>query len=111
MEELIIEYLDTNFDLEISTLKSYIHVDKNGSRITNSNFIDEVNSVFGCGKEDGYIVGVIDKWNRDKIMILSNKINNAKYHYFSKHGYDLTTVDDLKYMINLLYSRDNACII
>ena len=100
MEEIIIEYLNENYNVILSTFSSFKYITKTSDSIGSSVLISDVCIIFGSSKKDEYIEGVIKKWSKDMITNLSTKINNIKYQYYKTYGRDISCVDEMNRIIN-----------
>ena len=99
MEEIVLEYLDKNYNIILSTFSSFKYISKDSTSIGSSTLIGDVCIVFGSGRRDEFIESIINKWSKDMITKLSTKINNIKYQYYTKYGKDITSVDEMNKMI------------
>lgn len=95
MEEIILEYLNNNYNVILSTFSSFKYITNNSDSMSGSKLISDVCIIFGSSSRDEYIEGIINKWSKDKITNLSTKINNIKYKYYCENGRDITSVDEM----------------
>lgn len=99
MEEIILEYLNENYNIILSTFSSFKYITKTSCSIGSSVLISDVCIIFGSGKKDKFVEEVINKWSKDTIAKISTKINHIKYQYYTTYGRDITSVDEMNRMI------------
>jgi hypothetical protein len=99
MEELVLEYLNKNYDIILSSFSSYKYVSRVSVDISSNTVLRDTCQIFGSGAKDEEIETIVNGWTKEKIGLLSVKINNIKYQYYSKFGYDIKTVDQLNKLI------------
>lgn len=99
MEEIIIEYLNENYSIILSTFSSFKYITKTSISTSSSVLISDTCIIFGTGKRDDFVEGVINKWSKEKITKISTRINHIKYQYYTKYGRDITSVDEMNKLI------------
>lgn len=95
MEEIILEHLNSNYNVILSTFSSFKYITNDSISMVSSKLISDVCIIFGSSSRDEYIEGIINKWSKDKITKLSTKINHIKYQYYCEKGQDITSVDEM----------------
>lgn len=104
MEELVLEHLNYNYDIILSSFSSYKYTSR-VSDISSNTVIRDTCQIFGSGAKDEEIETIVNRWTKEKIGLLSVKINNIKYQYYSKFGYDIKDVNKM----NKLILQTDAC--
>ncbi len=99
MEELVLEYLNYNYDIILSSFSSYKYTSRVSVDISSTTVIRDTCQIFGTGAKDEEIEAIINGWAKYKIGLLLVKINNIKYQYYSKFGFDIKDVNEMNKLI------------
>ncbi len=99
MEELVLEYLNYNYDIILSSFTSYKYISRVSENIVSNTLLRDTSLIFGSGVKDEEIEAIINGWTKYKIGLLSVKINNIKYQYYSKFGIDIKDVNEMNKLI------------
>jgi hypothetical protein len=106
MEELIVKYLETNYNFSLSTLISYKLVDKfDNSEVGLKSVIGNLKNLFNV--DDDTLTPIWEKWSETKAIEINNRITDFRYKVYETTGYNVEL--SLEDMNKILYgSPDNV---
>ena len=110
MEEIIIKYLNKQYQLTLSTYVSYKVLDKlDNLEVSLKQVIHNVILIFNIDETE--IVRIFDKWADNQVTLLNNKIADIRYKLYEQTGVELQlTTNDLNQLVTSKYPNIDAVI-
>ena len=110
MEEIIIKFLNKQYQLTLSTYVSYKVLDKvDNAEVSSKQVIQNVILIFNIDETE--IMNIFDKWADNQATLLNNKIADIRYKLYEQTGVELQlTTNDLNQLVTSKYSNIDAVI-
>lgn len=110
MEEIIIKFLNKQYQLTLSTYVSYKVLDKvDNVEVSSKQVIQNVILIFNIDETE--IMNIFDKWADNQATLLNNKIADIRYKLYEQTGVELQlTTNDLNQLVTSKYSNIDAVI-
>ena len=110
MEEIIIKYLNKQYQLTLSTYVSYKVLDKvDNLEVSLKQVIHNVILIFNI--DEAEIIRIFDKWADNQATLLNNKIADIRYKLYEQTGVELQlTTNDLNQLVISKYPNIDAVI-
>ena len=110
MEEIIIKFLNKQYQLALSTYVSYKVLDKvDNVDVSSKQVIQNVILIFNIDETE--IMNIFDKWADNQATLLNNKIADIRYKLYEQTGVELQlTTNDLNQLVTSKYANIDAVI-
>lgn len=110
MEEIIIKFLNKQYQLTLSTYVSYKVLDKvDNVEVSLKQVIQNVILIFNIDETE--IMNIFDKWADNQATLLNNKIADIRYKLYEQTGVELQlTTNDLNQLVTSKYVNIDAVI-
>lgn len=97
MEEIIHDFLERNYYMELSTYSSYFIKDKHSNeKIDLKSLESKLCIIFGYDLDDrNEMLGVFSNWSRKKVSDIHKKINHIKYELYSSGQSDIIPIEEM----------------